>query len=147
MRPARQLDELDVLDHLSLPSRGGIWWQNAIGVAVQDEGRHLVLRDVFPEIFDPRIDARNVPMADAPAATFQLSSSTRSLTSFPPVTSVIEVAQELHQQRRTVRANGGLDVLEHLALDAFRVVGRFHQVRPERADESHACCRTSQDIS
>src|SRR5713101_6974018 len=28
-----------------------------------------------------------VPMAEAPAATFQLSSSTRSLTSFPPVTS------------------------------------------------------------
>src|SRR5262249_12912798 len=28
-----------------------------------------------------------VPMADAPAPTFQLSSRTRSLTSFPPVTS------------------------------------------------------------
>ena len=29
----------------------------------------------------------SVPIAEAPAATFQLSSSTRSLTSFPPFTS------------------------------------------------------------
>ena len=53
VRTARQLDELDVLDHLRLPSRGGVRRQDAVGIAVQDERRHRVLGDVLAEVLDP----------------------------------------------------------------------------------------------
>src|SRR5262249_40048841 len=41
MRTAGQLDELDVLEHLRLPPGGRVRRQNAIGIAAQDERRHV----------------------------------------------------------------------------------------------------------
>jgi hypothetical protein len=49
--------ELDVLDHLGLPARRRVRGQNAIGIAVDDQRGNCVLRDVFPKILHPGIDA------------------------------------------------------------------------------------------
>ena len=48
---------------------------------------------------------------------------------------VVEVVQELEQERGPIRLDRGLDALEHAGVDTFRVVGRLHQVRSERSDE------------
>src|SRR6266850_1529158 len=76
-----------------------------------------------------------VPIEEARAATVQLSSST--LTHKLPARDVVvvEVAQELHQERGTVRANRGLDSLEHLGVHTFWIVTRFDQIRSQGPDE------------
>jgi hypothetical protein len=76
-----------------------------------------------------------VPLADAPRPTAQLSSTTRSLTDFPPRTVVVvEVVQELEQELRSVGSDRGPDAFEHARVDAERIVGGFQQVRPQGAD-------------
>src|ERR1700724_2764854 len=136
MGTARQLDEFDVLDHLRLPSGGGIRRQDAVGVAVQDERRHVVLWDVLAEILDPAVYTVQRPnrgrtRGDVPVV-FEHALA-HELTARHVV--VVEVSQELHQERWTIRTNRGLDVLEDFGLDAFGVVGGLHEIWPQRPDE------------
>src|SRR5438874_12013080 len=63
MRPAQTVwtasdfGEPYVLDHSGLPARGRVRGQNTIGVAVDNQCGHRVLRDLLPKIIHPRIDA------------------------------------------------------------------------------------------
>src|SRR5487761_267627 len=57
MRAALELHEPGILHDLRLPSGGSVWGQDAIGIAVQNERRYGVARDVVPEVLNPRIDA------------------------------------------------------------------------------------------
>src|ERR1700704_150411 len=106
VRPILQLDELDVLDHFRLATGARIGRQNPICIAVQDERRHIVARDVLAEVLDPRIDARqragggcargHVPVVFDDALAHELSAQN---------VIVVKVVQEVEQERGSV----GLD--------------------------------------
>src|SRR5438552_3002748 len=61
VRTTGQLDEPGSLDHFRLPPGGGLWWQNAVGIAVQDESGHVIVRDVLAEVLNPRVNTRQRP--------------------------------------------------------------------------------------
>jgi|SRR6267154_5898483 len=75
VRTARQLDELNVLDHFRLPPRCGFWRQNAIRVPVQNEHWHIVACNVLAEIFEPGVNTQYCPDRGGVvyAATFEQS--------------------------------------------------------------------------
>jgi len=63
-------------------------------------------------------------MGDAPIATVQFASITRSLTSFPSAAAdAIEILQELHHCGRPVGLDSSPDVAEHACRHAVRIVG------------------------
>src|SRR5258707_1071577 len=45
-------------------------------------------------------------------------------------------ADESMRSRIMVYLPAGTDAVEHFRVDAFRVIGRLHQVRPERSDQN-----------
>src|SRR5437899_6169210 len=62
VRTARKLDELDALDLFRLPAGRSVGWQNAIGIAMYDERRHIDAGHVLPEILDPCVHAVEGPL-------------------------------------------------------------------------------------
>jgi hypothetical protein len=130
VRAIPELHELDVLDQLRLSSGCGVCRQNAIGVAVENECRNSVARDVRAKVLNPRIDKSertdrrrgggHVPVGLEDALAHELASGD---------VVVVKVAQKTHQQGWPIRLDGCLDTLEDAPLHAFRVVGRLHQIR------------------
>jgi len=68
-------------------------------------------------------------MAEALAATFQLACTTCSLTRFPGNVGVVEILEELGEERIAVGGHRFLDPRKDTAIHALRVVGRLEQVR------------------
>src|SRR5258707_12398043 len=133
---ASNFGELDVLDHLGLPARGRVRGQNAIGVAVDNQCGNGVLRNVWPKILHPGIDALqrsnrggtggHVPVVLQHAVAHELSTVH---------VVVVEVLQEVENSRRPVRADGVLEAFEHTRIDSLGVVGGLDQIGPKRADQ------------
>jgi len=110
--------------------RRGVVRQDPVGVAVDDEERHVDLREISTEVREPGVDAgvhgeraglqrhreRGLPrgLAD-PGAAQDID--------------VEEVVEEVFEIRRPVRHDRGLDALEHLAVHALGVVLGLEQVR------------------
>src|SRR5215469_45867 len=57
VRGSLELDKFNVLDHLGLPPRCCVGWQDAVVVAVDDHCGDVVAGNVFAEVFDPGVDA------------------------------------------------------------------------------------------
>ena len=99
-----ELHEPGILHHLGLSSGCSVCRQDAIGVAVQNERRYGVARDVLAEVLNPRIDASqradrrgtggHVPVVFEDALAHELASGDIV---------VVEVAQKVHQQGRPIR--------------------------------------------
>src|SRR2546430_9136367 len=108
MGAAWQFGELDVLDHLGLSSRGGIWRQNAIGIAVDNQRRHVVAENVLAEVFDPRVNALQCSYCrslncDVPVGLDHTFADELSRSDIV----VIEVMQEIEKEGWPVRLNRG----------------------------------------
>src|SRR5262245_28718154 len=151
MRPTGQLHEFHARDHPALPPGCGVRRQIAIGVTVEDERRHVVLFEVLSKVLDPAVDARDGADRGGTNAHIPIVFEHAFADELPACDIVVvEVAQELHQKRRTVRTNGGLDPLEHLRIHTLRIVGCFHEVRAEGPDQdrlAHALAPILAEVS
>src|SRR2546427_1976178 len=136
MRTTFDLHRPGVLDHLRLSSGCSFCGQDAIGVAVQNERRYGVARDVQAEILNPRIDATQRASrrrADGHIPVFLEDALAHELASRDVV--VVEVAQKFHQEGRSIRLDRSLDAVEDAPIYSLRVAGRFHEIRTECSHE------------
>src|SRR3977135_2424536 len=123
MGTAFELHRPGVLDHLRLSSGCSFCGQDAIGVAVQNERRYGVARDVQAEILNPRIDATQRASrrrADGHIPVFLEDALAHELSSRDLV--VVEVVHKFPEGGRSIRLDGRLDAVEDAPIYSLRLV-------------------------
>src|SRR5687768_10226769 len=128
--------EFDVLDQLSLTSRGCVRWQDAVVITVNNHGGHIITGNVLAEVFDPRVDTsdgadRGGADGDGPIRIHDMLADPLSVLA--PYT--VEVLQELSQRGWPVRLKGGFGLFETLAVDTFRIVSCLDEKGTNRANQ------------
>jgi hypothetical protein len=136
VRAAFDLDVPHAVDHLRLPSGRDIGGQNAVVVAVNHQGRQIVARDVLAEILKPRVHAGHRSDGRCTDCHGPVGSNNEIADSFSiGAAHAVEVLQELHHRGRTIGLDPGLELAEHAAVNALRIVGRLNQIGSKSPDE------------
>src|SRR5580693_618784 len=136
VRAARDNHELAILDELGRALSGGGKRKNPVGVAVNDQRRNINALKVLAEVFQPRRNtgqgafggraSRNVPT--------ELYHLIADLFAAENVR-VVEILEELGQERRAICADGRLDSFEYYAVHTLRILWCLQQERGDRRDE------------
>lgn len=113
----------------------GFEGHDAVGVAMNHEGRYVDARHVLAEVLIPRGHAGEAGCSRGACGhvpTGLHGSLTDGLSHVN--IGIKEVLEELGKERITVRGDGSLNPLEHAAINAIRVVAGFQQLWRNAAD-------------
>src|SRR5208283_5893724 len=109
------------------PSRSGEG-KNPVGIAMNDQRRHVDAFEVLPEVGQPCRDAIQSTLGRGACCYGPTILNNLVTDQFAPQdVNVVEIGEKLAKESRTVSSYSFRDAVEDAAVHAFRVVGRFQQ--------------------